>query len=85
MGDQQIAGSGFCAFEPSSPRFPMLLVDGFEQVVVLLPASRKQNAVFLQQAPVFNQSFLDVGGGGFVHPDVEKHNSLLWRRGRHGC
>ena len=85
MGDQQIARFGFCTFEPSSPRLPLLLVDGLEQDVVLLSASRKQNTVFFQQALVFHQPFLDVGGGGFVHPDVEKHSSLRCPRGCHGC
>ena len=84
MGDQQIARPDFRTFQPSSPWFPSLLDDGLEQGVVLLSASRKQNAVFLQQIPIFHQPPLDVSGGGFVHPDVEKHGSLRWRRGRHG-
>ena len=85
MGDQQIAGSGFRTFEPASPWLPLLLFDCFEQGYVLLSARRKQNPVLLQQAPIFHQSSLDVGGCGFVHPDVEKNGSLSRRlHGRYG-
>ena len=84
MGDDQIAVSGLGSVEPALPRLPPLLSNSFNQSVVFLSASRKEESTGSQEASVSSKPSLNVRGCCFVHPHVKDDGSLGWRGGRHG-